>query len=657
MHISDFDKRFLSEFSAEDYLQNLKKAKVTAAMIYFQSHLGYCNYKTESGEMHKAFVGREDEIKKLVDLCRSNGISVVGYYSLVYNTKEADKHPDWEILHEDGGTNRKKNNRYGICCPNNPEYKQFVYDQIKEMSEIYTVDGMFYDMPFWPVRCYCKHCQKRYAEEVGGEIPRKNSPDYDPQKYLDFLIRSRDWMGEFSIWVDKITRELFPDGITVEQNCAHAALPVHIYSEKTTLSCDYVGGDLHKDAITNSFACKYYYSATANQPFEYMLSRCTPNLQAHTVTKARDLLESYVMITCAHHGATLVIDAIDPVGTLNPKFYGLLGEIFDKEIPYEKYLTDGKMLTDVGVFYHYESKYQNMQGQSHTNYTGSINATKQMISNHIPVGVIASENVKDLNEYKFIILSNPHHLTEETVSDLIAYVENGGTLYFSNADEKRLFETLVGGRCVGYTAESKTYVGAEPKYEELLLGYNKKYPLPFNCRLPIIKDCDESFVAARVVLPFVPSGTKECASIHSNPPGEPTDMPALIIKPYGKGNVIWSAAPIENEEILDYGLIMKNLVTCYAGGEISLKTTAAPKVETVTFKSEDCIRVSAVSLEDSDVATTYPEFDVSVKTDKAASEVVLLPDRTPIPFTDENGWVSFKARPLHIFDMYEIRLK
>ena len=657
MHIADFDERFLSEFSAEEYFVNLKKAKVTAAMIYFQSHLGLCYYPTKSGVMHKGFIGREYEIKKLVDLCRKNGIAVVGYYSLVYNTWAEDRYPEWRLVHEDGGSNRTKDSRYGLCCPNNPEYRNFVYDQIKEISELFEVDGMFYDMPFWPTRCYCEHCQKRYSDEVGEEMPRRNSPDYDYYKYYEqFIPRSREWMGEFSLWVTKVTNELMP-GVTVEQNCAHGALPVHTYSHLTTKACDYAGGDLHKDAITNSFACKYYYSATNDQPFEYMLSRCMPNLQAHTVTKSRDLLESYVMLTCAHHGATLMIDAIDPVGTLNPKFYSLLGEIYDRQIPYEKYLSDGKLVADVGVFFHYESKYSNLQGQTHTNYTGTLNAVKQLVSRHIPVGVIASENMGDLGEYKFIILSNVHHLTEKMRESLISYVENGGTLYISNADEKELLKTLLGIERTGYTEESKTYVGAEKEYAELMLGYDKKYPLPFNSRLPVVKGYDEKDVVARVVLPFVLSGTRDCASIHSNPPGEVTDIPAIIVKKYGRGTVIWSAAPIENGETVDYACIMENLVERFASDGVTVKTDVSPKVELVAFKDEKRIRISAVSLEDSDVATVYPEFNISVVADGGVSEVLLLPEEKKLPFTEENGRVSFKARSLHIFDMYEIRLK
>ena len=47
MHIEDWDERFLSEFSPEEYAENLKRAKIQCAMIYLQSHEGLCNFPTK----------------------------------------------------------------------------------------------------------------------------------------------------------------------------------------------------------------------------------------------------------------------------------------------------------------------------------------------------------------------------------------------------------------------------------------------------------------------------------------------------------------------------------------------------------------------------------------------------------------------------------
>jgi hypothetical protein len=98
MHIDDWDERFLSEFSPETYVENLKKARIQSAMIYVQSHVGLCNYPTKAGKMHNAFVGKEDTMRRLIALCHENGISVVAYYSLVYNTWARDAYPQWRIM-------------------------------------------------------------------------------------------------------------------------------------------------------------------------------------------------------------------------------------------------------------------------------------------------------------------------------------------------------------------------------------------------------------------------------------------------------------------------------------------------------------------------------------------------------------------------------
>ena len=86
MHIEDWDERFLSQFDPNEYYQNLTNAKIRSAMLYLHSHVGYCYYPTKVGKMHNALIGREDAMKRLVDLCHSGGIDGVGYYSLVFNT-------------------------------------------------------------------------------------------------------------------------------------------------------------------------------------------------------------------------------------------------------------------------------------------------------------------------------------------------------------------------------------------------------------------------------------------------------------------------------------------------------------------------------------------------------------------------------------------
>ena len=92
MHIDDWDPEFLSKFNPQTYVENLKLAKINNAMIYFQSHVGLCYWPTKSGKMHRGFGGREDMIKRTVELCHENGIAVTAYYSLIFDTYQNDIH-------------------------------------------------------------------------------------------------------------------------------------------------------------------------------------------------------------------------------------------------------------------------------------------------------------------------------------------------------------------------------------------------------------------------------------------------------------------------------------------------------------------------------------------------------------------------------------
>ena len=158
MHIEDWDDRFMAQFDPEEYYANLKRANIRSAMIYLHSHVGYSYYPTATGKMHRSFQGREDTMRRLIDLCRASGIDVIGYYSLIFSTFEEDRHPEWRIIDgEDGTSERQRGGRYGHCCPNNPEYREYVVKQIKEISEYFTVDGMFYDMTYWHGVCRCPH--------------------------------------------------------------------------------------------------------------------------------------------------------------------------------------------------------------------------------------------------------------------------------------------------------------------------------------------------------------------------------------------------------------------------------------------------------------------------------------------------------------------
>ena len=171
MHVHDWNEEFFSELDVDTYYNNLVKAKIQSPMIYLQSHVGLCYYDTEVCAKHRA-LEKDNKIKRLIKKCIDGGMKVVGYYSLIYNTWAELNHKDWAMRYASGLSSTEGGSRYGLCCPNNKDYREFTETQIKEFaSQFDGLSGIFFDMPFWPLVCRCDACKKRWAEEVGGDLP------------------------------------------------------------------------------------------------------------------------------------------------------------------------------------------------------------------------------------------------------------------------------------------------------------------------------------------------------------------------------------------------------------------------------------------------------------------------------------------------------
>ena len=651
MHIDDWDDRFLSAFSPEEYCENLRAAHVNAPMLYLQSHVGHCYWPTKTGHMHRAFEGRPDAMRRLIGLCRDGGMAVVGYYSLIYNTFEHDRHPDWRLVGADGRSQRERGGRYGHCCPNNPDYRAFVAEQIREMADYFRVEGMFYDMPFWPETCYCPACRERWEREIGGAMPEKNDPR-DPRWCL-LMEKAADWMGEFCRFVRAETEKRMPWIQSVEFNFASAMLPT-VWSfgtcEEVGDACDFANGDLYGGIRLQSAACKVYDAIGQTRPFEYMTSRCNPNLSRHTVSRSSDQLTLQTLLTSAHHGATLLIDAIDPVGTMDPRVGRLMGEVFAEAEPYERYFS-GELLSQAGVLYLLRNKVDR-EGCGVTGCSASVGALNALAALHIPCAAVTRRQLDRLSDWPVLLAPLADCMRPEETGSLIEYVREGGCLYFSGAEEPLLLETLLGGRNTGYTVPTRTYLAPVPGQEELFCGYNAAYPLPFNMALPLVEGIAPENVLATVTLPYTARSEQRFASIHSDPPGVPTRYPAVVRVRYGKGTVLWSAAPIENETIRDYRMILSGLLRTLLP-EPLLMTDAPERVELLIHRDGEKLRVGAVQLTGDDLIDRVFPFRVTVRTGRRM-QVRSLPDGAELPSEYRDGCVSFQVGDLRIYRLFEL---
>lgn len=646
MHINDTDERFLSKFNADEYYDNLVRARIQSPMIYLQSHTGLCNYPTESARTHRHFLRGENELKRLIEKCKAGGMKVVGYYSLIFNNCAIEMHPEWEMKYSDGTTWRDHGQRYGLCCPNDLEYREFVKVQIDELArEFKNIDGLFFDMPYWEVACHCDSCRDRFLKETGWELPE--NMDWADPVWRKYVRARQDWMVDFVQFVRAYTERVMPR-VTVEFNYA-AVIGCDWLGGSTegiNAESEFTGGDLYGDLYSHSFACKYYYGVTKNQPFEYMTCRCDKSLREHTITKPQADLEREVLLTAAHHGASLIIDAIDPIGTLDSRVYDRVGRAFERQLPYEPYMDRGKLYAEVAVYFDSRTMFSE-DGSDRYNKTCAIGAVRRLAECHVPTAVVSNGSLDDLSKYQMVIAPSLRDFENDEPLKLIDYVKNGGTLYLSGASDSRLMKAFFDARVVGNTygdtkrrpvqLGARVYISPTGEKEDIFGEFCAEYPLPLTYFLPIVENATGE-TGATITLPYAePDDNSHFASIHSCPPWQSTGHPAYIERRFGKGKVIWCAAELEYDERRAFGDVFKNIVLSNVRKKYDLD--AGPSVEAVVFEDEGESLISLCDLK-------YDEYKrcagITVRVKCAAPSAVCdCLDGSAVPFEYDGKVLTF----------------
>ena len=148
-----------------------------------------------------------------------------------------------------------------------------------------------------------------------------------------------------------------------------------------------------------------------------------------------------------------MIDAIDPVGTLDRRVYDRIGQVFGIQEKYDKYFT-GNMVEDIGLYYSIKSRY-NTLGDKHENKLSSIGASKTFIESHIPFGVTG--NYHDINGYKALILPMLTDFESKDFDRIEEYVRNGGNVYMSGATSAELLKRRIGAQLVEFCNTDNIY--------------------------------------------------------------------------------------------------------------------------------------------------------------------------------------------------------
>ncbi len=543
-HISELKPEYMSRFDPAEYVRMVELAGVEAAMVYACDHNGNCYYRTRTGHMHAGLKGR-DIFGETVSLLRKHGKVPVAYYTVIYHNESVLTHPEWAARAIDGYDHR---GRYRYSCPNNPEYRAFCCAQLRELMN-YPLGGVFIDMTFWPLICQCDSCRSKF----GGEIP--TVLDWRSLEWVRFQRWRESSLAEFAAELTGQIKELRPEMPVTHQfsPVLHGWLLGQSYGVAD--ACDYASGDFYGGKLQQRFGAKAFAAFTRHPPYEFMTSRCA-DLHDHTSTKSPDELFLHAVSTLLNGGAYFFIDAINPDGTLEEKFYRQLRGIVKKLEPFRRMIAKHRptLQAEVGIYFSMSScvdptlngikladlgeKGANNMALRHNLIVDEMLGTSLILNKlHVPYTIL-NDHATDFSGLKTIIINRAAYLGADEADRLRQFVKNGGTLIATG--ETSLYDTdgnssgnfqladVFGVDYTGKDAGAVSYLKTGGEY------------VSANTVSPLVTARFDAKVKGTVNLPDFPCNDPvQYASIHSNPPGFDTAFAGLAEHRYGKGKCVY----------------------------------------------------------------------------------------------------------------------
>jgi hypothetical protein len=675
-HVPDWDSSLLASFDATDYVSTIAGAGFQSLMQYANSHVGLCLWRTNIGQMHRNMQGR-DYFGEVMEQCRRRGLHRVAYYSLIFDDWAYQTHPDWRIVSADD-SDAKRHDRAGAVCINSP-YPEHAIACIKELVAGYDFESIFFDMTFWPTICYCSHCITRYWKEQNAEPPRV--VDWKDPQWRTFQKSRERWMREFAIFVTQAVKQVRPIQVYHQFGTFFAPWTVAVSLEQNEAS-DFAAGDFYGGAAQFSIVCKAYLSLTRKRPFEFMTSR-TLNLNDFETTKPFEQLALESMIPMIHSSACLLIDAIKPTGTLNPRAYEYLSQVNALRDAYEPFL-GGELLADVAIYYDKNSMYdpdahgltaadaaKNPWSVKMPHLDAAVGAARFLRESHIPFGVVTNASLDQLSVYRAVILPNVLEMTLDQAAVFRQFVSNGGILFASgissmsapddkqsgqngsgasDGQERFLLEDVLGVRYLGRVGGRTTYLS--PTNKELIDAIWPQENMGFNGPMVKVQAAPSAEVLATITLPFVDpeAGTAlntRFAQIWSNPPASQAGQdPGIVINSFGKGKAVWTAASLELRSDAVNARIFTLLLKRVLQPPYRFEADSDRAVEITLFHQQDRRRLLVGMLNLQTQVPTIPvsaTIRVQIPPGHRARRASLLPEQKDIAIAPAGSHVSLQV--------------
>lgn len=455
-HTSPWIKSVGADFDPEEFVAELKRARVNSVTVFAKCHHGMSYYPTQIGVIHPEL--QRDLMGEMIKACHAAGIRAPIYLSVCWDEYIAATHAEWRQV--DPRTGRfvgagPREAGWRWLCLNTP-YRHYVLAQVREICRSYPVDGFFFDiiMHVEP-GCMCNDCVRDMQE-----MHLDPGNDDHLRWFTNHVTRHFMWLAQMAVEDHHPEATLFFNSRLRIDDVPEAGMPgeekYYTHWEIESLPSGQWG--------YNHYPLFARYFQTKNKPMLGMTGRFHRSWGDFGGLKSPAALEYECFRMLATGARCSIGDQLHPRGRLDKATYDLIGQVYRQVESVEPWCVDTEGLAEIGVLAWPIGKGTDASPGGVNAQSALEGAMRILLETHHQFHVL--DRSADYDQYKVLIAPDVILFDDELALKVREYLSHGGALimsYESGLDPARKAFVLdeIGLRYWGEAEYRPSYMGFE----------------------------------------------------------------------------------------------------------------------------------------------------------------------------------------------------
>jgi hypothetical protein len=393
-----------------------------------KGHPGIASYPTKVGHPAPGFV--RDPLRIWRDVTARHGVALYMHYSGVWDSAAIAHHPNWARIDEKGQRDKNNTSVFG------PYVDELLIPQLKELSDVYGVDGVWIDGDCWATAPdYGPRAQQAFQEATGiRKLPRDSK---DPN-YFTFLEFCREGFRRYvRRYVDAL--HAHHPRFQIASNWAFSSF----MPEPASANVDFISGDYSMQDSVNAARIEGRCMANQAKPWDLMAWSFAARWEDKVwCTKSIPQLQREAAVVLALGGGFQAYFTQRRDASVVEWQIRLMSEVAKFCRARQKVCHRAKAVPQIALLYSGYARYRSMQrifsNGDLANLSGVLNC---LLESQNSVEVLSEHHLRGrMDDYPLIVIPEWECLEPAFREELLQYVRDGGNLLVIGPKAAALFE-------------------------------------------------------------------------------------------------------------------------------------------------------------------------------------------------------------------------